>query len=166
MISFKCRTVQGNLYILKENILKHLLLALCFFHSYTYASLIEEEVFIDKPSESLIKLIAQHPELTIDHMDDHGMELYGPKGTKEWLEMLEIKFHKLSHHDGHEDKQLDNKKYPTYEEIEKFLKENQLISENKSKAYIMPNSRSIDIDDLNDLKMAEYFFKQDYQFEQ
>ena len=43
--------------------------------------------------------------------------------------------------------------------IRSFLKNKNFILKNNSYGYIMKKNESIDIDNLEDLKLAEYFFK-------
>ena len=43
--------------------------------------------------------------------------------------------------------------------VEDFINKQSLILEKNSYAYVMPKSRSIDIDNINDLKLAEFLFK-------
>ena len=43
--------------------------------------------------------------------------------------------------------------------VEDFINKQSLILEKNSYAYVMPKSRSIDIDDINDLKLAEFYLK-------
>ncbi len=43
--------------------------------------------------------------------------------------------------------------------VEDFINKQSFILEENSYAYVMPKSRSIDIDDINDLKLAEFLFK-------
>lgn len=81
---------------------------------------IEEQVYVHQVDKKLIKLIESHPELTMDHMNKEGFELYGPKGTKKWLDSMDIHYHA-----DHGHKKSNNQMfagYPKFSEITKFLK--------------------------------------------
>jgi hypothetical protein len=77
-----------------------------------------EELYIS--DLSTLKIIKKYPSLIVDHISQEGFELYGPKGTKVWLESLNIK---TTHDLGHDhNKDVGFKNYPSFEEIENFLK--------------------------------------------
>jgi hypothetical protein len=103
--------------------LKITLAALGLISSSAFAGMghFQEKMFINKGDKETVKLIEAHPELIIDHMSSKGFELYGPEGTKTWLESIGIDYSELSDvsHTHNKDALAD---YPTFEEIEKFLK--------------------------------------------
>jgi hypothetical protein len=78
-----------------------------------------EELYIT--DTSVLKLIKNHPEFIVDHISKEGFELYGPVGTKMWIESLGVNFSEVSHDSG-QNKDVGFNDYPTYEEIENFLK--------------------------------------------
>ncbi len=57
----------------------------CMAHS----AVVEEQLFVLEPD--FLKIASSRVELTIDHVSPEGFELYGPKGTKKWLEQLGVK---------------------------------------------------------------------------
>lgn len=122
--------------------------------------IIEEEVYIDSPSDSLVELISQHPELTIDHRDIFGMELYGPKGTKKWLSEIGVSYKEPKHNHFHKSSEKDFNDYPSFEKVEAFLKKTvalnpkiaKLISIGKSvkgrDLYVVKISDNVDVDEV------------------
>lgn len=133
--------------------MKLLILNLFVFSSFAFGNLIEEELFIDNPSDSLVQIIGQHPELTIDHRDEHGMELYGPKGTKAWLDMIQVEYEDLALKEGHHEKDFQDAKYPTFEEIEKFLKDT--VAKNPKIAKLFSIGKSVEGRDLWVVKISD-----------
>jgi hypothetical protein len=112
---------------------------------------IDEEVYISTPSESLIKLISKHPELTMDHISKEGMELYGPVGMKKWLADININFSiPVSHSHS---KNLSFAKYPTHEQITKFLKET--VALNPSIAKLISIGKSVEGRELWAVKISD-----------
>ena len=79
---------------------------------------IEESVYVNKLDSKIVKLISSQPHLTIDHMDNFGFEVYGPKGTTKWLNKIGASVRPLKQHTHTKD--LAN--YPSYEEITSSLK--------------------------------------------
>lgn len=117
--------------------------------------LIQEEVYIQAPSESLVELIGNHPELTIDHRDRLGMELYGPRGMKEWLKTIDVSFLESSMSHKH-DKSIafDNpNRYPTFEEIEQFLKD--IVATKPGIAKLFSIGKSVQGRDLWVVKISD-----------
>lgn len=122
--------------------------------------IIEEEVYIETPTDSLVELIAQHPELTIDHRDSLGMELFGPKGTKKWLEEIGVNFSESTHDHAAKSLNKNFNDYPTHKQIEAFLKKTvalnpkiaKLISIGKSvqgrDLYVVKISDNVEIDEV------------------
>ncbi len=117
--------------------------------------LIEEEVYIQAPSESLVELIGNHPELTIDHRDKMGMELYGPTGMKQWLKEINVSFSEnKTTHRHHKSLDLDNSnRYPTYSEIESFLKN--IVAQNPTIAKLFSIGKSVEGRDLWVVKISD-----------
>lgn len=48
-------------------------------------SIVEKEFYVLDPEQRYISLFKMVGEFTIDHVSESGYELYGPKGTGEWL---------------------------------------------------------------------------------
>ncbi|MBC77467.1 MAG: hypothetical protein CME64_15800 [Halobacteriovoraceae bacterium] len=82
-----------------------------------YSGVVQEQLFVT--DSSFLKLASERVELTIDHVSQDGFELYGPKGTKKWLEQIGVD-HRVIEHTHHHNK--SRSKYPTYEEITSSLK--------------------------------------------
>lgn len=92
--------------------------------AFSSAGLIEEQVFIPKYDKKTVKMIEAHPELILDHMSKNGFELYGPKGTKAWLDSANIEYTKIDEDHGHShNKGMDKAAgYPSFSKIEALLK--------------------------------------------
>lgn len=129
------------------------------FHGMGNTGFIQEEVFVNGLQD--LKIIKQHPALTIDHMTNSGFELYGPKGMKQWLQESAISFSENTHSHSHSTK--SNKfevSYPTYEQIEANLLKlvalrpdiAKLFSIGKStegrELYVVKISDNVEIDEL------------------
>ena len=74
--------------------MKKLLLFLAL-QATTLANLTEESLFIHDPNSTHLKFLRQHIELTVDHVNENGYELYGPTGTKAWLGSIGIDFDEM-----------------------------------------------------------------------
>ena len=85
-----------------------------------FASLVHESFYIENPEPGLVRLIQQHPELTLDHPSSKGFELHGPKGTKKWLDTMGVEYREASLHGLKSDKAFLN--YPSHEQITSSLK--------------------------------------------
>ena len=108
---------------------------------------IEEKAFVTNLSHK--DLIAKHPEITIDHMDVNGFEVYGPKGMLEWFDLAKIQYSKM--HDHISDKDLAA--YPSFKEIESKLKE--IAQINPSIVKLFSIGKSVEGRDLWVLKISE-----------
>ena len=82
-----------------------------------HAKNVEESYFIKTKDHNIFELLKSRPELTIDHVEDNGFELYGPRGLKDFLVRNSIA------HDSMNIVSIKTKAlYPTPEEIEQELK--------------------------------------------
>jgi predicted deacylase len=81
------------------------------------AKLVEESYWIESNDSALLSLLKSRPELTLDHIEKEGFELYGPTGLKAFLVQNNI---------PHFSMKVASLKaraaYPTPEEIERELK--------------------------------------------
>src|SRR5690349_17008479 len=82
-----------------------------------WASIVEESFYIQTKDHKIFELLKSRPELTIDHVEENGFELFGPRGLKKFLVRNNIphfsmKIANLVARGG----------YPSPEEIEKELK--------------------------------------------
>ncbi len=82
-----------------------------------HAKIVEESFWIDSPTTETLNLLKSRPELTLDHIETDGLEVYGPKGLKTFLEQTKIPHRKME-----VTSQKARSAYPTPEEIEKELK--------------------------------------------
>lgn len=105
-----------NQYLLGVTLAFVLVMANCF------AAKIEESIFVYSKDRKLLQSIAQNPEFTVDHPNALGFELYGPKGTKQWLDQLDVDYSELDHQDHHKDALDDEAGYPTFEMLTQALK--------------------------------------------
>ena len=81
------------------------------------ANIVEESYYIQTKDKNIFELLKSRPELTLDHVEDQGFELYGPRGLKEFLVRNNIP------HDSMKTISLASKAlYPSPEEIEQELK--------------------------------------------
>lgn len=85
--------------------------------SAVHAAIVQEGVFIKDTKFS--KIANSMPELVVDHVSSRGFELYGPKGTKAWLDQIGVNYSSL---DKTSIKSLAQTSYPSHEEISSFLK--------------------------------------------
>ena len=92
---------------------------LCAFLCLTslQANIVEESFYIQTKDQQTFELMKSRPELTIDHVEENGFELYGPRGLKEFLVRNNV---------PHFSMKIASMRargvYPTPEEIEKELK--------------------------------------------
>jgi predicted deacylase len=81
------------------------------------ANIVEESFYVQKTNQNNFELLKNRPELTIDHVDNEGFELYGPKGLGKFLTKNNIP------HTVLEAASLKAAgSYPAPEEVEKELK--------------------------------------------
>ena len=92
------------------------LILICLFISISaHSKIVEEGAFFFDPGKDYLKTIKQHPELTVDHINTKGYEVYGPIGTISFLNILNPKnVHVFSI------PKVDAR-YPTSKEIEEDL---------------------------------------------
>lgn len=76
----------------------------------------EEEVYIKDPAA--LKILNQRADFIIDHVTSLGFELFGPKGTMDYLKLMRIEHEPMGirHHKKARD-------YPTFVQIERKLKQ-------------------------------------------
>jgi hypothetical protein len=84
-----------------------------------FSAKIEEEFFVMGAHPELLKEIAGHPTLTVDHVHSDGFEVYGPKGLSEFLNERNVSFYSLT--DAR--KSVDWTNYPSYEQITAKMQE-------------------------------------------
>ncbi|MBY0516954.1 MAG: succinylglutamate desuccinylase/aspartoacylase family protein [Bacteriovoracaceae bacterium] len=82
-----------------------------------FAAKIEEELFIMGHNPALVKEFSGHADLTIDHLDSEGFEVYGPKGLAQMLEERNIPFYDLKD----VRKSIDFADYPRFEQVKAKL---------------------------------------------
>lgn len=81
------------------------------------AKIVEESYYIQKTDSKTFELLKSRPELTIDHVEEKGFELYGPRGLKAFLVRNNI-----PHFSMKIASLAARAVYPSPEEIEKELK--------------------------------------------
>lgn len=100
--------------------MKTLALALALLvSSAAFAAKIEEELFVMGSQPALLKELVGHADITVDHLDSHGFEVYGPAGLGEFLAQRGVAYYDLK--DAR--KNIDWTNYPTYEQIKAKLEE-------------------------------------------
>lgn len=99
--------------------LKLVLIAIVSFNVFADIGRVEEKVYVVFPSEVELKILQSRPELTLDHLSSTGVEVYGPKGTKEWIEQLGVKIDEF--HFDLEKMHLNSLGYPSYNQIKSTL---------------------------------------------
>ena len=92
--------------------------------------------------------IQEIKEFTVDHLDDHGFELYGPTGTEEWLAQNNIQYIKLNHT---EKSSLDN--FPNFKEVEADLVRIAAINPSITKLFSI--GKSVEGRDMWVLKISD-----------
>ena len=100
--------------------MKALILILSIFYSFkSFSNLVEEGYFINDPKREFIKIVTQHPDLTIDHVNQFGFEIYGPKGLGLWLNGWDLSYNLLDEFNEVERNRLLHlaQDYPKPEEI-------------------------------------------------
>ena len=114
---------------------------------------IEEEVYIANPSDSFVELIGKNPELTIDHRDKLGMELFGPKGMKEWLDFIGVTYEVSNHNHGVSKSLKDAADYPTHKQIEDYLRT--AVAKNPKIAKMFSIGKSVEGRELWVVKISD-----------
>lgn len=100
--------------------MKTIVLGLAFLVSTAaFAAKIQEELFVMGPQPALLKELVGHADITVDHLDSHGFEVYGPNGLGEFLTERGVAFYDLK--DAR--KNVDWTNYPSYEQIKSKLEE-------------------------------------------
>lgn len=119
------------------------------------AGVIEEEVYLADISKSNFEMILSHPELTVDHMDSRGFELYGPRGMKKWLTDVGIDFsHAKENTKSHSHKSLGQlADYPSFNQIEKNLKS--IVASNPKISKMFSIGKSVKGRDLYVVKISD-----------
>ena len=107
-----------NFFLKDETMKKYLMLIAAFaITTLAQAKIVEESFYIQTTDPKIFNLLKSRPELTIDHVEEEGFELYGPRGLKSFLETNNI---------PHFSMKVASMKargvYPSPEEIEKELK--------------------------------------------
>tara|TARA_B100000925_G_C22010728_1_gene476283 strand:+ start:776 stop:2062 length:1287 start_codon:yes stop_codon:yes gene_type:complete len=97
---------------------KPLIISAYLILSSAHAKIVEESAVIYSPSSSTFEILKKHPELILDHPKKNSVEVYGPRGTIDFLKTLETN---VSEQMITFSKSRDD--YPTSLEIENSLKE-------------------------------------------
>jgi len=100
----------------KQNVITAIIF-IYLMSSSSYAQNVKEAFIVKQNSKALFDLIKSRPEFTIDHVNANKFELYGPPGTKQFLDKNRIDFELQ--------KPITNliaSTYPTPEETEKELR--------------------------------------------
>jgi hypothetical protein len=81
------------------------------------AKIVEESLYVQTKDHAVFELLKNRPELTLDHIHTDGFEVYGPRGTSQFLKQNNIPFFNMK---------LNQRAlaagYPTPEQIEQDLK--------------------------------------------
>lgn len=89
-----------------------------FLTSKVFSNTTEFGYLIKTNSHFIKRLIANQPDLIIDHVTKTSFELYGPKGLSIWLDTLAVEYSALQ-----EVSKSIQSNYPSPEEVEEKLKE-------------------------------------------
>ena len=110
-------SLQVILFLKDENMKKIAALMAFLCLSSLHANIVEESYYIQTKDQKVFELLKSRPELTLDHVEENGFELYGPRGLKAFLVRNNI---------PHFSMKIGSLKargaYPSPEEIEKELK--------------------------------------------
>lgn len=90
----------------------------CLHSNAGYApKIVQESLWLEDSQGHILDKFSSHPDFVVDHVDEKGFELYGPKGTAKYLTEIGVKFQDIKN------ESLKNAvNYPTYEEIQSELK--------------------------------------------
>ena len=75
---------------------------------------IEEELYVVGHHPELARELARTQTISIDHVDSHGFEVYGPRGTSRFLEGRGVLVYDMN---SRQNKSVNWANYPTYEQI-------------------------------------------------
>lgn len=109
----------------------------------------EEGSFVLDSSGEIFKAVRQHPELIIDHKVQEGFEVYGPIGTRAWLESLHANILPLIE----EASDKSNSDYPSAEEI--GIKLQNLVNANQDIMTLSSLGKSVQGRDLWVVKLSD-----------
>ena len=86
-----------------------------------WSVVIEEELFVVGHHPELVRELAQTQTLSVDHVDSHGFEVYGPRGTTQFLKDKGVLFYDMK--SNAKNKDVDWTSYPTFEQITAKMQE-------------------------------------------
>ena len=115
----------------------------------TFASNVKESFFINDPNHIYLEMIKSHKALTLDHLHQDGYELYGPTGTKKWLDSTSIDYQKL---DSLE-KDLAFSGYPASKLVTEHLKE--IVSKHPTFLSYEVIGKSVKGQDIISIKISD-----------
>jgi hypothetical protein len=124
------------------------LISLILFNLYSKPIVIEEEYFIHDPDHKYLDMIDRQGEFILDHLSSIGYELYGPKGTGEWLSFSQINYSVLDL----EEKGIGSD-YQSFDQMTEKLK--QLVSQHPDIAKLYSIGKSVEGRDLWVVKISD-----------
>lgn len=111
-------------------------------------AVIDESFWIKDKSPEVLELLKKRPELTIDHMNSSGFELYGPTGLEDFLKKNHIDYNPLQYISAE-----NRNEYPTPESIEKELKS--IAQKNPAITKLYSIGKSVKTRDLWVMKLSK-----------
>ncbi len=113
------------------------------------AAPIEEELFVLGSHPELVRELARHPDLSVDHVHEEGFEVYGPRGLSELLEERGVSFFDMAQTRSKD----DNTDYPAFEQVRAKLQD--LAARFPSIARLETIGRSVQGRELLVLKISD-----------
>lgn len=110
---------------------------------------IQEELFVLGNDPQLVRELAQHPDLSVDHVSTSGFEVYGPKGLARFLSDKGATFYDMKSMR----KEVDDMGYPSFEDHTAKLKS--LVAKYPHLASLSSIGKSVRGRDLWLLKISD-----------
>jgi len=126
-------------------------ISLFYFVAYAQNGKIEESFYVFDQYDHYRKVLERNDSIIVDHVTENGFEVYGPKGLKKYLNLINARYESLAVVEALN--KLSAKSYPTYEEVVSRLKK--IVEKNSSIMTLFSIGKTVEGRDLWVVKVSD-----------